>query len=96
MDSNIRRNDRMMIMDNYKYVKNVEEGIKESIRFVETYCNLSDVIHRVSIESDNIRHLKDNGTIDDMTYNDLKRKIEEISEIARRECRCEHKQQYGI
>lgn len=83
-------------MDNYKYVKNIEDGIKESIRAVETYCNLSDVIYRVSIESDYIRNLKDNGTIDDMTYNDLKHKIEEISELARRKCKCEHKQQYGI
>lgn len=78
-------------MNDYKYVKAVEDDIEEYKRFIETYCNLPDVIHKVSVTSDYLRGLKANGQVDDMTYNTLKNKIQGLADIAWRKCKCEHK-----
>ena len=63
-------------MNDYKYIKTVEDDIEEYKRLIEKHCALSDVIHKVSVTSDYLRGLKDNGTIDDITYNSLKNKIQ--------------------
>ena len=78
-------------MNDYKYVKVIEDDIEENKRLIEKHCALPDIIHKVATTSDYLRGLKDNGTIDDMTYNDFKRKIQELSSIAWRKCRCETK-----
>ena len=76
-------------MNDYKYVKAVEDDIEENKRLIEKHCALPDVIHKIAITSDYLRGLKDNVTIDDMTYNDFK--LQELSNIAWRKCRCEIK-----
>lgn len=78
-------------MNDYKYIKQVEENIEEDKRLIQQHCALSDVIHKVSVTSDYLRGLKENGTVDNMTYNDLKNKIQQLSEIAWRKCKCDHK-----
>jgi len=72
-------------MNDYKYVKVVEDDIEEYKKLIETYCNLPDVIHKVSVTSDYLRGLKANGQVNDMTYN------KGLADIAWRKCRCEHK-----
>lgn len=78
-------------MNDYKYVKQVEEDIEEYKRLIEKYCALPDVIHKVSVTSDYLRGLKENGTIDDNTYNSLKHNIQGLAELAWRKCKCDHK-----
>ena len=78
-------------MNDYKYVKSIEDDIEEYKRLIEKHCALPDVIHKVAVTSDYIRGLKDNGTIDDMIYNGFKHNIQELSSIAWRKCRCETK-----
>lgn len=80
-------------MDNYKrmIVKAVENNIREYRRLIEEHCALSDVIHKASVTSDYLRGLKIDGTVDDDTYNNLKDKIQQLSEIASIRCKCEIK-----
>ena len=78
-------------MNDYKYVKAVEDDIEEYKRLIEKHCALSDVLHKVSVTSDYLRGLKDNGTIDNMTYDSLKHKIQQLPDLAWRNCKCEHK-----
>lgn len=78
-------------MDNYKYVKQVEDDIEEYNGLIEKHCALPDMIHKVSVTSDYLRGLKDNGTVDNMTYNTLKNKIQELSNNAWRKCVCKSK-----
>ena len=78
-------------MENYKYIKQIEDDIEEDKRLTEIHCALPDVMRKVSITSDYLRGLKDNGTIDNSTYNDLKNKIQQLSDIAWRKCKCEKK-----
>lgn len=78
-------------MNNYKYIKQLEDDIEENKILIENHCALSDIIHKVSVTSDYLRGLKDNGTVDDMTYSILKNKIQQLSEIAWRKCKCENK-----
>jgi hypothetical protein len=78
-------------MDNYKYIKQLEDDIEEYKGLIEKHCALPDVIHKVSVTSDYLRGLKDNGTVDDMIYGTLKNKIQQLSEIAWRKCKCEKK-----
>ena len=78
-------------MNDYKYIKQVEDDIEESKRLIEKHCALSDVIHKASATSDYLRGLKDNGTVDNMTYSTLENKIRQLSEIAWRKCKCESK-----
>lgn len=76
-------------MDNYKYIKQVEDDIEEYERLIENHCALSDVIHKVSVTSDYLRGIKDNDTIDNMTYNTFKNKIQQLSVTAWKKCICE-------
>lgn len=78
-------------MNDYKYIKQLEDDIEEYKTLIEKHCALPDVIHKVSITSDYLRGLKDNGTVDNMTYTTLKNKIQQLSEIAWRKCKCEKK-----
>jgi len=78
-------------MDNYEYVKVIEDTIEECKRLIEEHCALSDVIYKASVASDYLRGLKDDGTIDNMTYTTLKNKIQQLADIAWRKCKCEHK-----
>ena len=79
-------------MNNYKYVKQLEDDIEEDKRLIENHCGLSDVIHKVAVTSDYLRGLKENGTVDNMTYSDLKNKIEQLSILAWRKCACTSKE----
>jgi hypothetical protein len=81
----------MIQMENYKYIKQIEDDIEEDKRLIEEHCALPDAIHKISITSDYLRGLKDNGSIYNSTYNDLKNKIRQLSDIARRKCKCEKK-----
>ena len=78
-------------MNDYKYVKQLEDDIEEYERLIENHCALSDVIHKVSVTSDYLRGLKDNCTIDNMTYDTIKNKIQQLSAMAWRKCKCENK-----
>lgn len=78
-------------MDNYKFIKQIEDDIVKDNELIEKHCALSDVIHRTNITSDYLRSLKDDGTIDNMTYNTLKNKIRQLSDTAWRKCKCENK-----
>ena len=46
-------------MDNYKYIKELEDDIDEYKRLVEQHCALPDVIHKISVTSDYLRGLKE-------------------------------------
>lgn len=78
-------------MNDYKYIKQIEDDIEEYKELIEKHCALSDVIHKVSVTSDYLRGLKDNDTVDDITYNTLKNKIQQLSDTAWRKCKCENK-----
>lgn len=78
-------------MNDYKYIKQLEDNIEEYKRLIEEHCGLSDVIYKVSAASDYLRGLKDNRSVDNMTYNTIKNKIEQLSDLARRKCKCESK-----
>jgi hypothetical protein len=78
-------------MNDYKYIKQLEDDIEEDKRLIEDHCALSDVIHKVAVTSDYLRSLKDNGTLDNATYGILKDKLQQLSEIAWRKCKCENK-----
>lgn len=78
-------------MNDYKYIKQLEDDIEEDKRLIEDRCALSDVIHKVAVTSDYLRSLKDNGTLDNATYGILKDKLQQLSEIAWRKCKCENK-----
>jgi hypothetical protein len=78
-------------MNDYKYIKQLEDDIEEDKRLIEDRCALSDVIHKVAVTSDYLRGLKDNGTLDNATYGILKDKLQQLSEIAWRKCKCENK-----
>jgi hypothetical protein len=78
-------------MNDYKYIKQVEDDIEEYKILIEKHCALSDVIHKASVTSDYLRSLKDNGTVDNMTYSTLKNKIQQLADLAWRKCKCENK-----
>lgn len=61
------------------YLEEINKEIEESKILIKKYSTLSDAIHKISIISDYAVHLKENGTINYIEYDHIRRQLDELS-----------------